>query len=136
MLPYLYSIAPIVAAAAFLLVLGIMSLKDSEPRPAWTITLALAAIFAAWSLYAIFEQGLSAVWDEHIRNAWANQIWFDLLLAVGTAFALLLPRARSAGMRPLPWLALVACTGSIGLLAMLCRCQFLESNRRTSGEAS
>ncbi|PPE72007.1 hypothetical protein C3942_20930 [Solimonas fluminis] len=133
--PSMYSIAPLVAAAAFLIVLGFVSGRGSESRSAWTLTAALAAIFAAWSIHAVLEHGLKAVWDEHIRNAWANQIWFDLLLAIGTAYALLLPRARASGMRAFPWLLLIACTGSIGLLAMLARCQFLESNRRTRGEA-
>jgi len=36
-------------------------------------------------------------WVEHPRHLWGNQIWFDLLLAAGVAWALLVPRARRLG---------------------------------------
>lgn len=68
-------------------------------------------------------------WPEHVRNAWGNQIWFDLLLSVGMAFALLAPRARAQGMRLVPWFIAVACTGSVGLLAMGARYLFLCENQ-------
>jgi hypothetical protein len=79
-----------------------------------------------WSLHAVSSEGLAGVWHEHTRNAWGNQIWFDLLLAIGTAWALLVPRAKAVGMHLFPWLALIVGTGCIGLLAMLARCLFLE----------
>jgi hypothetical protein len=37
-----------------------------------------------------------------------------------------MPRARALGMRPLPWLLLVVCTGSIGLCAMFARVLYLQ----------
>ena len=55
-----------------------------------------------------------------------NQIWFDLLLSMGTAFALLAPRAKARGIRLAPWFVAIACTGSVGLLAMAARYLFLS----------
>jgi hypothetical protein len=42
------------------------------------------------------------------------------------AYALVARDAARLGMRPLLWLILIACTGSIGLLAMVSRYQFLK----------
>ena len=39
-------------------------------------------LFLGWSLYTIASEGFFAFWGEHTRNAWGNQIWFDLLIAV------------------------------------------------------
>lgn len=65
-------------------------------------------------------------WTEHTRNLWGNQIWFDLLLATGIGWFLVMPEAKSLGIRPLPWLLLIACTGSIGFLAMIARLLYLR----------
>lgn len=102
------------------------SLRVASPRSAWAIVAAISAVFFGFSIYAIVTEGLLGFWTEHIRNAWGNQIWFDLLLAASVAFAFLVPRARAVGMEPLRWFALIACTGSIGILAMAARCLFLE----------
>ncbi len=123
----LYDFLPIGALAIFLVATIVTSLRgENAKRSSWTVPVAFCALFLAWSLFTLANDGLAAVWVEHTRNAWGNQIWFDLLLAIGTAWALLLPRARAVGMRPWPWLALILCTGCIGLLAMLARCLFLE----------
>ncbi len=66
-------------------------------------------------------------WPEHVSDQWSVQIWFDLLCAIGTAWALLAPRARAVELSPWPWLVLIAATGSIGLLAMLARVLHRES---------
>jgi hypothetical protein len=47
-------------------------------------------------------------------------------LAISVAWFLLLPEAKKLGMQPLPWLALIICTGCIGLLAMLGRLLYLH----------
>ena len=44
------------------------------------------------------------------------------------AWALIVPRARALGMRPLPWLALIVGTGSVGLLAMAARMLYLQNS--------
>ena len=88
----------------------------------------LSAVFFAWSARAIILEGPLGFWPEHNRNAWGNQIWFDLLLGVGTAFALLAPRAEAQGMRLVPWFVAIACTGNVGLLAMCARYLFICEN--------
>jgi len=85
----------------------------------WQVPAALSAGFFAYSLWPVLTIGPLGFWTEHVRNAWGVQIWFDLLCAFGTAWALLAPRARAEGVSPWPWLALILATGSIGLLAML-----------------
>ncbi|MFO1240430.1 MAG: hypothetical protein U1E64_08780 [Sphingomonadaceae bacterium] len=123
----LYEFLPIGALAIFL-VAAVMAAtgNDGEQQAGWRIPAAFSGLFLGWSLFALAQGGLGGVWVEHTRNAWGNQIWFDLLLALGTGWALLQPRMRAVGMRPWPWLALLLATGSVGLLAMLARCLFLE----------
>ena len=76
----------------------------------------------------MFAGGWAGFWPLHQAGVWGNQIWFDLLLAVGVAWSLLLPRARSVGMRVVPWTLFVLATGSIGLCAMFARCLYLEAS--------
>lgn len=123
----LYEFLPIGALAIFLGA-AVMVANGSEraKRAGWMIPATFSVLFLAWSLFTLAKEGLAGVWVEHTRNAWGNQIWFDLLLALGIGWALLLPRGRAVGMRPWPWLALLLATGSVGLLAMLARCLFLE----------
>lgn len=122
-----YHMLPLLAAGAFILagVLAIVRAGLTSSRQAWIIPATLAPIFLAWSLNAVLREGPLGFWPEHVRNAWGNQIWFDLLLGVGTAFALLAPRARAKGMRLAPWFVAIACTGCVGLLAMAARYLFL-----------
>ncbi len=126
----LYEFLPLVALALFLIVTAALALRTgTRQRAAWLVPAVLSAAFLGWSLFTQASEWPTGFWAEHTRNAWGNQIWFDLLLAFGTAWALLLPRARATGMRVWPWLALIICTGSIGLLAMFARCLFLESRQ-------
>lgn len=64
----------------------------------------------------------------HSMNLWGTQVWYDLLISVSLALFFILPRARAAGMKPLPWVLFVAATASIGLLAMVARLWWLENN--------
>lgn len=124
----LYKILPWIAALAFL-VIGLWQATDRPRAPgSWIAPCGLTALFFGWSMFTIAREGL-AVWTEHTRNAWGNQIWFDLLLAAGLATTLLFPRMRAVGMHPVRWLLIVGLTGSIGLFAMLARCLFLEEQR-------
>jgi hypothetical protein len=104
---------------------------EAKLKNAWALPAFLSGLFFAWSLYAILTEGPLAFWTEHTRNRWGNQIFFDLLLAAGIAWSMIVPRAKARGMTILFWLALVLCTGSIGLLAMLSRLLFLEQNSTT-----
>jgi hypothetical protein len=120
----LYQLLPVLAAVLF----GIATVAAAlRPGVAWTVPALVAVLFLGWSLFTVSAEGLTAVWTEHTRNAWGNQIWFDLLIAIAIAWALLLPRARAAGMRTWPWLALICATGCIGLAAMFARCRYLET---------
>ena len=131
----LYAVLPIVAILLFVgsvLMHAANSANSAKDRTGrWLIPAAFAAAFLGWSLYTVAAEGPLGFWPNHTANAWGNQVWFDLLLAIGTAWALLLPRARAVGMRPLPWLVLILCTGSIGLLAMLARCLLLEAKPKS-----
>lgn len=124
----LTEILPWIAAASIVLVTATLTLQSGKTRSkdAWLFPAFLCGLFVCWSLYAVTTEGPLAFWAEHVRNRWGNQIWFDLLLAAGIAWTLILPRARTLGMKAPLWLALILCTGSIGLLAMLARLLFLE----------
>lgn len=120
----LYHILPIGAAVLF----GVATVTAAlRPSVNWIIPAAVSLLFFGWSVHAIVSGGQTGFWVEHTRNAWGNQIWFDLLIGVAIAWTLLVPRARAVGMRPWPWLALIAATGGIGLAAMFARCRYLES---------
>ena len=130
----LYSIMPWFAAAAFgIATLVILSRVGERPRPnGWMLPALLSVLFAAWSGHAVVSEGPLGFWDDHTRSAWGNQIWFDLLMAMGTAWLLIVPEARRRGMRLLPWLAFVAATGSIGMMAMLSRLLYLRARDGTA----
>jgi hypothetical protein len=116
---------PYVAAALFIVANASHAARE-QPRLPWQIPALASAAFLGFSVYAGLSEGPLGFWVEHTRNLWGNQIWLDLLLAASVGWALMLPRARAVGMRPLPWLAVVALLGSIGFLAMLARLFQLE----------
>ena len=129
-----FDILPILAGlatAAFVLTYALRT-RPLGPQ-AWIAAATLSAAFAGWSLYAIVTGGPFGFWIEHTRNAWGVQIWFDLLLAATCALIFMVPEARRLGMIPLPWVALVLCSGAIGLMAMLARILYL---RHRAGQAA
>lgn len=119
------------AAALGLLAAFIMALQPKLGPRSWMIPATLSVIFLALTVDVVAKAGPLGFWNEHLRGPWGAQIWCDLLLAAGTATALLLPRARAVGMRPIPWMLAVLASGSIGLLAMTARCLFLEARLTT-----
>lgn len=125
------SLNSMIPAAAALMVLGTMAAASLAPlgltkRGLWRVPAALSVLFFAASLLPIASGGVLGFWTEHVRNDWGNQIFVDLLLCAGSAFFLILPRARAVGMNPLLWLLGIGATGSIGLLATLARLLYLE----------
>lgn len=120
----MYQILPVVAAGLFALATIGAATRSAVD---WKVPALVSVLFLGWSLYTVANEGLVGVWAEHTRNAWGNQIWFDLLIAVAIAWSLLLPRAKAVDMRIWPWLALIVATGCIGLTAMFARCRYLES---------
>ena len=130
-------VAPILAAlgfAAFVLPLAAGMWKPRTAGRMWLLPATLCVALALWTLYAILDEGLLAVWNEISRSLWANQIWFDLLLAGGIALTFLIPEARRLGMRPVPWTIAVAGTGCIALLAMLARVLYLRDIEAQDGD--
>lgn len=97
----------------------------------WIIPATLSMVFLAFTIYSVVSEGISGPLAEHVRNAWGNQIWLDLLLAIGIAWFLILPESKARGMRPWLWLALIVCTGCIGFLAMLSRLLYLRGREDT-----
>lgn len=104
----------------------VMFRRGHTAPQAWLFPTGLAALFLVFSLGAVITEGPTGFWTEHTRNMWGNQIWFDLLLAVGIGWYLALPQMRAVGMRPLPWLVLIGCTGCIGFLAAIARLLYLR----------
>ena len=101
--------------------------KEVSKKHLWLFPAALSLCFLAFSLRAVFNEGVFGFWPEHTRNIWGNQIWFDLLLAVGVGWCFAVPKARALGMRLWPWWLFILCTGSIGLLAMVARIFYLNA---------
>ncbi len=96
----LYAVLPIVAILLFIGA-GLTVAARSRTRRigSWLLAAALGGLFTAWSLYTVAAEGPLGFWPNHTRSAWGNQVWFDLLLAIGTAWALLLPRSRAPAPR-------------------------------------
>jgi hypothetical protein len=100
-----------------------------RPIRAWGAPAALATVFLGYSLWPIVTMGPLGFWPEHVSDPWSVQIWFDLLGAAGVGWAVLAPRARTAGISPWPWLVLILALGSIGLLTMLARVLHREARQ-------
>jgi len=95
-------------------------------RVAWWLPAVVSVAFLGFSAYAVATEGPLGFWIEHVRNAWGNQIWFDLLFCASVGWTVLLPRARAVGMRSWAWAIALPLTGSVALLAMLARVLYLE----------
>lgn len=121
------SILPVIAGVLILLFM-MFTLRPSSPpgQKTWMFPALLSLLFLAWSIFAIITEGPFGFWSEHIGSLWGNQIWFDLLLAIGIGWYFLLPKAKSHGMRLPLWIIFILCTGCIGLLAMASRVLYLE----------
>lgn len=114
-------------AAALLVAIAVTVIvgRGAGGTGSWRSFAVFSAAFFGFTVYAIAREGLG-FWTEHTRNLWGNQIWFDLLLAVGTAWVWVVPRARAQCMHLWGWLVLVLATGCIGLTAMVARMLWLE----------
>lgn len=128
------NVLPWIAAALLLIVTGIVTARGALRAEAWMGFAAASAAFAAFSSYAVAHEGIG-FWKEHTRNLWGNQIWFDLLLAVCVSWVLIVPRARTQGMRLWGWLLFVLATGCIGLTAMASRLLWLERQAGTQTQS-
>jgi len=121
------STMPLISAGLFILVTVTILSKNTPPKPsAWHFPALVCFIFTAFSLWTIAAEGPLGFWPNHIQNLWGNQVWFDLLIAIGIGFYLLAPKAKELGMRLPLWLLFICSTGCIGLLAMLSRYLYLQ----------
>lgn len=103
--------------------------EERVPRRGWMLAALASVAFSAFTLWAILAEGPTGFWPEHVRHLWGNQIFFDLLCCASVGLLFAVPRARDAGMKPLPWIIFTLATGSIGFLAMAARILYLESKR-------
>jgi hypothetical protein len=123
------SLLPVIAGGLSILFgLAVVVKADRHIQKTWLFPAALSLLFALFSIQAIMTEGLFGFWTEHTRNLWGNQIWLDLLLAVSIGWFLMVPQAKALEMRPIPWFALIVCTGSIGFSAMMARLLYLREN--------
>jgi hypothetical protein len=93
----------------------------------------LAAGFGAFTAVQIGQEGVIGFYINHTQNLTGLQVWWDLVMCAMIALFFIVPRARKVGMNIVPWALLVACTASIGLLAMCARLFWLE---RAQADAS
>jgi len=118
---------PVAAAVLFLAYSVFVGARDGgRIQNGWVFPATASCLFLLFSLGAVAAEGMLGFWADHTGSLWGNQIWMDLLLAVGIAWYFVVPQARALGMRPLPWLLLIACTGCIGFLAMTARLMYLR----------
>lgn len=99
----------------------------------WMLAMLVAAGFMAFSLIPVLKEGPFGFVANHTGNFWGVQVWFDLVLALGTALFLAAPRARRVGMTLAPWLIPVLLSGSIGLFVLLARLFWLERQQPAQG---
>lgn len=122
-------IEPFLAAAGFLAAMPLVIRARRPQRGAWVAPAAIAAVFFLFSGWTVAREGLLGFWTNHNSSLWGNQVWADLLMAIGAAFFLIAPRARAAGMNLWLWFFLIVCTGSIALYGMLARLLYIEERR-------
>jgi hypothetical protein len=121
-------ILPILAAGLFLLItIGALLKRTHSTSQNWQLPALLFLAFTGFSLYTVAVDRLIGFWNNHTQNASGNQVWFDLLLAIGVAWVLMLPRARAQNMRLPLWLLFICCSGCVGVLAMFSRLLWLEN---------
>jgi hypothetical protein len=94
----------------------------------------LSAGFAAFTAVQIWQDGIVMFWTNHSVNLTGVQVWWDLVITVMVALFFVAPRARKQGMNVPLWGLFVACTASIGLLAMIARLFWLENAAAVSTE--
>lgn len=117
---------PLVYAAAGAAIFAVASGRSLSGAGAWLAPAVIAAAFAAFTAVTVLREGVVGFWRNHTVNFSGNQVWFDLVIAVGLCFVLIAPRARAVGMKTMPWGIAVVLTACIGLLPMYARLLWLE----------
>jgi len=123
----LLQILPLAACILFVIVTLTALIAPENPKTDWKKPALLFAAFLGFTLYALFTEGLLGFWPNHTQDAWGNQVWFDLLIAIGIVWVLILPRAKAQNLKLPFWLIFIMCSGCVGVLAMLARLYMLET---------
>lgn len=92
----------------------------------WLLAALLGAGFAGYSVVTIWAEGPLGFIANHSTSLWGVQVWYDLVFSIGIALFLILPRARAAGMRTVPWVIVTGLVASVALLPMIARMLYLE----------
>jgi uncharacterized membrane protein YgdD (TMEM256/DUF423 family) len=114
---------------AGILAAGVMManfLTSKKPTGSWLLAAALCAAFTVYTGAAIAAEGPVGFIENQATSLLGVQVWYDLIISLGIAIILILPRARAAGMATAPWIIFIGLTASIGLLAMIARLLWLE----------
>ncbi|MEO1335701.1 MAG: hypothetical protein AAFV29_08650 [Myxococcota bacterium] len=98
-------------------------------KSSWLIAAFASLLFLAYTLWVISVEGFIGLIAAHEANAWALQIFIDLVIALLTGLIMLTPRARRVGINVAPYAVLTVLTGSIGFLALVAHILFLETRR-------
>jgi hypothetical protein len=126
----LLQILPILVYGATIVTIFAAAASSGDARPGlWRLPAVVGAAFILFSLITVAQEGVIQFWVNHTTTWAGNQVWFDLLFAVAISFGLMLPRARSVGMRPFPWAIAVVATACVALLPMLARVLWLEERQ-------
>ena len=126
------TVLPLVATLLFVAFGFYCAVRNESPAHGWVMPAILSGVFLVFSVVTIAEHGLLGFWSVHTYDLWGNQVWMDLLLAIGIGWFLIVPHAKTLGMRLVPWFVLICFTGCIGFLAMLARYQYLRARVATS----
>lgn len=97
----------------------------------WVAPTLLSGVFLAFSVITLMQEGIWGFWTNHAANLWGNQVWIDLLIAIGLGWTLISPRAKRLNMALPLWALGIVFTGCIGLLAMVARVMWLEEQANT-----
>ncbi len=117
-------------ATAVLLAIILFKIFQKNKGSSWVWPFLLSLAFFIYSAYTMSIEGPLGFWENHTRDFWGNQIWFDLLIGIATAFLGLLECVKAQKMNPVLWFLLILAGGSIGLLAMVSRLLYLEAGKK------
>jgi uncharacterized membrane protein len=122
-----WAVLPLTAGILLILFIFVTAYSNGKRmKNSWIFPAFLSFIFFIFSLTAIIIEGFFGFWSEHTSSLWGNQVWFDLLLAAGIGWYIIVPQAKARGMNLFLWGVLVVCTGCIGFTAMLARMLYID----------
>ena len=95
-----YLILPLISLLIFPIVTITMMIKTNQSQNIrWIIPATFFVAFLAFSVVAVAAEGPLGFWENHTQDYWGNQVWLDLLLALGVSWCLLVPKAKELGMK-------------------------------------